>query len=279
LATALYLRQGNLLIAHQWATLPVSEVLMAKGFQYRDIFNFPKMKVEEIYETLTQPVLPWVEEGFDDSIHSTITYLGKSAHPDFLRFHVEHETLRPYRVRFNNVRRDSVIVVETFDLFIAQNYSYSWADTSSKNVNELLRRVIDTERDRDNKFSFVEHQIDLIQMGRDIQLIITGGHFNELRIADVRAAALFGEGVGGSADWQRYEDHGKLSAIVFQMPFYGTLQRTMVTKNGGIVIFSNFNEQDVITLIEKVNEEVRKHIVAAYNTEPIDSSDQDLLEL
>ena len=252
---------------------------MAKGFQYREIYNFPRLQVGDVYSTVKQPVLPWVEQGFDDSIHSAITYLGKSAHPDFFRFHVEHETLRPYRVRFNNERRDSVIVVEEFDLFIPQNYSYVWADTNTKNCNELLRRVIDTERDRDNKFSFVEHQIDLIRMEKDIQSSITGGHFNELKIADVRAASIFGEGVGGSADWQRYEDHGSLSAIVFQAPFFGTLQRIMVTKNGGIVIFSNFKEQDALIMVEKINEQVQNNIAGSISAESIDSSDPDLLEL
>ena len=252
---------------------------MAKGFQYRDISNFPKMQVGEAYKTVTQPVLPWTEQGFDDSVHSVITYLGKSAHPDFFRFHAEHETLRPYRVRFNNERRDSVIVVEEFDLFIPKNYSYVWADTNSKNCNELLRRLIDTERNRDNRFSFVEHKIDLIKMEKDIQPSITGGHFNELNIADVRAASIFGEGVGGSADWQRYEDSGSLSAIVFQVPFYGTMQRIMVTKNGGIVIYSNFKEHDALILVEEINEKVRDYISDSLHTESIDSSDQDLLEL
>lgn len=251
---------------------------MAKGFQYRELSSFPKIKSGVVYKTVTQPVLPWVEQGFDDSVHSTINFLGKSAHPDFLRFHVEHETLRPFRVRFNNERRDGVIIVEEFDLFIPKNYSYAWADTNSKNCNELLRRIIDTEREKDNRFSFVENQIDLIKMERDIHPSITGGHFNQLNIADVRAASIFGEGVAGSIDWQRYEDSGSLSAIVYQVPFVGTQQRIMVTKNGGIVLYSNFKEHDALILVEQINDRVRNYITGGFNTESIDSSDQDWLE-
>jgi hypothetical protein len=192
--------------------------------------------------------------------------LGQSSNPDFLRYHAEHETLRQYRVRVNNQRRDSIIIVEVFELFVPRNFTYVWADTNEKSCNELLRRVIDTERDRGKDFTFIEHKIDLIKMEKDIQPSITGGHFNKLNIADVRAASIFGEGVGGSDDWRRYEDSGNLSAIVYQVPFYGTQQRIMVTKNGGIVIYSNFPEHDALLLVEQVNDEVKRYIVDLSNS-------------
>jgi hypothetical protein len=243
---------------------------MAKGFQFREISKFPEIGIGESYNTSTQLSLPLTNGDLDDSVHSVITYLGKSAHPDFERYHVEHETLRPYRVRFQNKRRDNVIVVDEFDLYVPKNFTYVWADTNDRNCNELLRRIMTTEMDRNNDFSFLEHEVDLIKMEKDIQHDITGGHFNKLNIADVRAASIFGEGVGGSDDWRRYEDSGFLSAVVYQVPFFGTLQRVMVTKNGGIVIYSNFTEHDALLLIEQVNDEVRKFV-----ENPKKSSDQD----
>lgn len=234
---------------------------MAKGFQYRKIRGFPDLKVGQTYKTAAQLSMDFKGISTDDSVNSEIKFLGESEHSDFLKFHVEHETLKPYRVRFDNIKRDSVILVEAFNLFIPKNFSYLWADTNTKNCNELLNRISVTEIDRSNQFSFVEHSIDLIKMEKYIQPDITGGHFNKLNIADVQAASIFGPGVGNSEDWKRYEDSGEISAIVFQKTFFGTPQRIMVTKNGGIVTYSTLSEQEALQIIEQANDLVMKYVV------------------
>ena len=90
---------------------------------------------------------------------------------------------------------------------------------------------------------------------------ITGGHFNQLTIADVRAASIFGPGVGGSEDWQRYEDSGEISALITNAKFRGASQRTMVTRNGGVVVYSALSERSCLELIEKINDWIGPYIV------------------
>jgi len=238
---------------------------MAKGFQYRKVSGFPKLEIGQIYSTEAQLSIEFPGLDNDDAVRSELKFLGESVHPDFYKFHVEHETVRPYRVRFNNQRRNNVILVEDFDLYVPKNFSYLWADTNTRNCTELLNRIKATELDRNGDFSFIEHEIDLVKLEKYIQPNITGGHFNKLNIVDVQAASIFGPGVGNSEDWKRYEDNGEISAIVFQLPFFGSLQRVMVTRNGGVVTYGALLEQDFLQLIEQVNDMVMKFVITPVN--------------
>ena len=92
---------------------------MAKGFKYRDISGFRDLKIGEKWVAYHQLKMPDV--GDDDSPHSKVSYLGLSTHPDFFKYHVEHEMVRPYKVRFKDETRNSVIRIFEFDLFIAKN--------------------------------------------------------------------------------------------------------------------------------------------------------------
>ncbi len=236
---------------------------MAKVYQFREIQRFLEIEIGEEYSTISQKTLQLSQVDSDDTIHSIIRFLGESSHPDFFRYHVIHETIRPYIVRFDNIRRNEVILIEEFDIYIPKNKSYLWADSKQNSLNELLRRIRDAEREFNRDFNYKERKVDLAKMGKACQPDITGGHFRELDIADVQAASIFGPGVGESEDWHRYEDSGEISAIVTQKQFYGTNQRIMITKNGGIVLYSNLSEKDGLELVELVNDTIGPFIITS----------------
>jgi hypothetical protein len=187
--------------------------------------------------------------------------LGESTHTDFYRYRVEHETNRPLTVRFNQIRKNSVIVIEDFEIFVPKNNTYLWAKTNSKSVNEALKRIKITEENCGRTFAYREHKVDLVKLGKDYQSTIRGGYFNQLSIADLRAAAIFGPTVGGSEDWHRYEDSGKVSAISFEATYRGEAFLVMVTTNGGIVVFPNLNELEYLEFIEQINDEIGKYFI------------------
>jgi len=235
---------------------------MATGFQYREIQGFPKMEeLGQQYVTSNQLALLLPGIDGDDTVHSIIRFLGESSHPDFWRYHVEHETVKPYTVRFNQTRRDSVIIVEKLDVFIPKNYTYLWAESKSSILNELLQRIKDTEQTLDRSFEFREQKVDLVKLGKAIQADITGGHFSQLNIVDVQAASLFGPGVGESEDWHRYEESGETSAINIKTTFRGELHTIMITRTKGIVVYSRLHEREYLELIEQVNDQLGKYIV------------------
>ncbi len=238
---------------------------MAKGFQYREIKNFIELKISKTYTTTCQMSLSIPGIDGDDTIKSEIRYLGGSAHKDFYRYHVIHESEKPFCVRFDNIQRDSVILIDKFNLYVPINKTYVWADTNSKNCNELFKRIKNTEQSLRNKFLFEEREINLVAFINANMTEITGGHFNQLTIADVRAAALFGPHVGESEDWQRYENSGEISAVTAQVNFRNTSQRVMITRNGGIVVYSALSEGDNLELIEQINDWIGSFVVDLKN--------------
>lgn len=219
----------------------------AIGYKYFKIEHFPEIRMDEALQTATQlTLLPWG----DDSLHSTISFLGRSEHPDFDKYHVEHETLRSLQVRFENVRRDQVIAIVHFNIFRCRTDAHFWVGTRQRYAFESLANVKATHPDVEVK----RRSADLISLrqaavGGDV----TGGWFRQLQISGVRAAGIFGPGVSESEEWDRYEQAGELSALTLEFVYRGNPQSAMVTSDGGIVVYGSFTEEETLAFLEEVN--------------------------
>jgi len=111
---------------------------MAKGYQRREIKDFPELQMGQSLKTTHQFSL---DARTDVGLHSTVRYVGLSDHPRFRKYFVEHEYLRSMTVRFENVRRDQVIQIISFHLYLPEARQYLYADTTARSCNDLLRRL------------------------------------------------------------------------------------------------------------------------------------------
>ncbi len=227
---------------------------MATSFQYREITRFLDLSVGEEYKTVSQIAYKVNGVDTDDTASSIIKCLGGSIHQDFTKYYVRHECVKPYQVRFDNKFRDNVIVIEEFVLFVPKNRSYVWTNSTSRNCNELLKRIKASENANKREFNYKKRMVDLPNLTRGVLSHITGGHFTDLKIADVQGASLYGSNVGESEDWQRYESSGAVSAIYLNAEHRGQYRVVMLTKNSTVVIFPHLDEKNSLEVIEKIND-------------------------
>lgn len=220
----------------------------AVGYKYFVVPNFPDIDPNQPFQTATQLTL--LEWG-DDTLHSIIRLLGVSEHPGFEKFHIEHETLRALQVRFANERRDQVIAIVRFNMFRSLENGYFWVGTKRTYAMELFANVEKTNPDLEVR----TRTVDLAALRQEV-IDVTGGWFKDLQLRGVRAAGIFGPGVGESNEWERYEQAGDLSAVTLDFMYRGEHQSAMVTADGGIVVYASFTEEERLNFLDEVNKAV-----------------------
>ena len=221
---------------------------MPRPFQYHAIENFPiEPKPRSTWQTHTQLALP--EEEGDDSAHSTIKFVGHSIYNDYLKYHVHHETEKTSWLRVANMERRKAIFIEEFHIYLPPNSSYILVETTAKNSRELLKRI----KQKDSRFQYKLREVDLLAMKNQTQHV-RGGWFRDLDIADVSTAAIFGNNVGDSDEWERYETSGKLSSLVIEFSYQGEHHSVNISASGAITLYSNYDEASALALVEKFND-------------------------
>jgi len=223
--------------------------MAAVGYKCFQVDCFPEISVEEPLQTATQLALP---DWGDDTLHSVVRFLGPSEHPDFEKFHVEHETLRALQVRFQNTRRDQVIAIIHFNMFRPASGGEFWLGTKRPYALELLANIEHTEP----SIKVRERSVDLAALRQSVT-DVTGGWFKDLLIQGVRAAGIFGPGVGESDEWEKYEQAGELSAVTLDFTYRGEHQSATVTTDGGIVVYANFTEEERLEFLQEVNKAIQ----------------------
>lgn len=182
---------------------------MAIAYAYYEVENFPEMQIGDERQTATQLSFP----GDDDTIHTTIRFLGNSEHKAFSKYRVTHETIKRIKARFQNEYRNQIIAVMEFNLFRAQQASSVLITAKGLLCREMFKRF---ERAPESfpDFQWLERRVDLAGLGRDLAGGVTGGWFTRRKIADLRSAGIFGPTVAESDEWMRYEQAGDLSSLL-----------------------------------------------------------------
>jgi hypothetical protein len=222
--------------------------MAAVGYKCFHIDGFPDIRIEEPLQTATQLVLP---DWGDDTLHSVVRLLGRSEHPEFEKFHVEHETLRALEVRFENTRRDQVIAIVHFNMFRFSSGGQFWLGTKKPYALELFANIERTEP----SIRVRARSVDLAALRQSV-MAVSGGWFKDLLIQGVRAAGIFGPGVGENDEWERYEQAGDLSAVTLDFTYRGQHQSATVTTDGGIVVYATFTERERLEFLQEVNKAV-----------------------
>ncbi len=226
---------------------------MAVAYQRREIKGFPDLDVNKPWKTVHQlELLPWKDRG----IHTSVTFLGRSDHPNYDKCFVEHEALRSMRVRFENSVRDRFIQILRFHLYLPRTGTrdYLYADTKARHCKELLRRLAQDQP----SFKFSPRQVNLTLLRQEVEPDIRGAWFGDLQIADVRVAAIYGPTVTESDEWERYENTGEIRSLALEFTYLDTRHSILITAKGAIVLYGSYSERDALQLVENIDVIVTK---------------------
>jgi len=220
--------------------------------------NFPTLEVGQQVNSGGQAV-------FEDypvrGAHSEITYLGSSEHNAFAKYKVIHETQKTYRHRFGSDIRNTLIAISEFHLFRHRD-GYFMVDTNQKEIRELADRLGQAfpESLLLLEFRVVDlHSLheNIAQVGADTSVI--GGFFRQLKVDRVSSATIFGHEVGESPLWDEFEMKGELGGLILNFVFYGEPTSAMITRSGGIVVYSAFGESLALELVDDINRVIDPH--------------------
>lgn len=231
---------------------------MARSFTYCKMDNFPTLELGQQVDTGGQAT-------FEDypfrGAHSEVTYLGSSEHNAFSKYKVMHETQKTYRHRFDGDIRNTIIAISEFHLFQHRD-GYFMVDTNQKEIRELADRLQQAypEALLLLRFRIVDlralHE-NITRVGADTSVI--GGYFHQLKVDRVSSATIFGHEVGESPLWGEFEMKGELGGLILNFEFYGDLTSAMITRTGGIVLYSTFEEHLALELVENINRVIEPH--------------------
>lgn len=173
-----------------------------------------------------------VGPGFDESAHTEVTFLGFSENINFRKYSAVHEVLRNVEARYKGDEIYRLIMRERFNMYHHEKSRYLLVAADKKACREMFRRF------KESKVTFVAEdlEIDLNRLKSETPKII-GGWFGELKLPDVSSVGLFGPDVGGSSEWERFEQIGEISTLYMPWEFKGQKHTVLITAERTVVIF------------------------------------------
>ncbi len=212
--------------------------------------SFPVLEIDESIKSVTQLAMPWGNH----QAHTTLTFQGSADADEFERYHIEHQIDRDIDAIWNQEQIHRVIELKDFHAYYYRERNYALVDAKKADARSAIYRLGDGDTEiRVAKLP----DITLAAMERIQGAVTAGGYFGKLKIAKVRSAALFGDDVSESADWQRYEEAGELSALFMRAVTPEDLERTvLLTHNRIVVLYTNDGEAKNLRFVARLQEEI-----------------------
>jgi hypothetical protein len=232
---------------------------MPKSYTFCKFENFPTLKVGDNINTGGQ------SDAFEDipvrGAHSKVTFLGGSDNELFTKYKVVHETKKKYRHRVGADIRNSLIAIDEFHLFRHRD-DYFMVDTNRREIRELYDRLLQSD------FGFLIllkfRSVNLRGLHENItrqgaSTEVGGGYFHQLKVDRVSSVNIFGHDVGQSPYWEEFEVKGELGGLLLNFEFYNEPTTAMITASGSIVIYSSYEENLALELVDNLNRLVEPH--------------------
>jgi hypothetical protein len=219
---------------------------MARSYKRYRVEGFPELKVGEEIHTTHQLGIRFPDEPQDDQVHSRLRLLGESEHPQFLKYKAQHEAVRSQLFRHQGVVHDRLIAIEEMLAYrdpATPHLYFKGTRYSDQFLRQLARSL--------PEFHAYKRELDLGQLSQKIEGKVKGGWFGNLKIQEVRVAAIFGGGVADGEEWGRSRPTGKLTSVVIELSIANEGLSAMLFNDGGILIYTTQDErEDLDTLIQ-----------------------------
>src|SRR5205814_1516065 len=115
--------------------------------------------------------------------------------------------------------------------------------------HEGFRRV---SRDQHSQFAWQPRTVDLGLLRTQLDSRIGGGWFGDMAVARVESAGIFGPEVASSDEWERYEQVGRLNAIILELSFADDDFKVMVSQDSTVLIYRDLGEFEALAFLREV---------------------------
>lgn len=217
------------------------------------INKFPNEIPEEGLKTSRQIPLPGMNG--DETAHTTFKKLGISENEAFEKYKIEHEDVESVEGRLWGKKLSSYIRIYTIFAHYKRDENILIVSGKKKIWWRAYERLHTTYSDL---FEAEKPEIDLSILRKALESKVIGGYFNELEIANVRAASIFGSNVEESEEWERYEGAGELSALLISVNYKGLPRSIMLTRERVVVLYSLPNELDDLEFLLMIDKMITK---------------------
>jgi hypothetical protein len=228
------------------------------GYAYIHAPDFPRLDLNEVFRTSAQTTLA---SGGQETAHSSIEFVGSTPGGMFERYWAEHQRNEQTDALWMGNEITRFIRRVRFPLYYRREKGYFLVKTKGKIAREFFNRFARETAAMKGK----PGQLDL----RSQEWKTLGGWFGNLKIKDVRTAALFGtEAIVGSEEWKHYEEAGDVSQLHVEIDIGGGDFRPVgVTKTRGIVLYTEYDEERDLTFLAQLQDNIDAKVDAAEESE------------
>ena len=219
---------------------------MTIPFMYLECSDLREMELGGVVSTSVQTALPWGNE----SAETSLTFQGVADDPRFERYEILYQVVDDVDVIVNqeNVRR--LLENRRFHAFYNRQQGYFLVQTNRRDARNAFVRLAAASP----PLAADHHEInllDVLQVGEP-----TGAHFGNLKIAKVRAAAVFGSTtVVDSEEWNHYAELGELSIVYMLASTQGGDERALqLLKDRSVVLMKHVNERQDLQFVAELQE-------------------------
>ncbi len=221
---------------------------MNKVYYYLRAVEFPDLPVGGEVASKHQLSLPLA----DHEACTTLTMLGLAEDPAFRKYKVVHHVEREVEGIFRQEPLRRFLEVKRFPVYQHIKAGYVLAESSKEVARSAFKRL----RGASPPVITEKVKVELSQLQSLGET--TGGWFNNLRIADVSTAGLFGTStVTNSSEWKHYAEDGELNAVLMRLVEEGEgLRSLMLTKDRLVVLHKDLGEGENLRYLRWLQETI-----------------------
>lgn len=224
---------------------------MAKAFTRFMIDDLPN---QDVVSTNFQLALEIPEGPYNDEAHSSLRFDGPSDHAEFLRYKAHHEIVEKRLVRWLNTEYPEIVHIVKLNAFRRRDSNAFYFQGKERYAVDFLRKL----RSSNHNMSIEGRRVDLMRMREELESDVKGGWFKDLRISNVKTAAIYGAAVTSSSEWRRFEERGTISSLQVELDLSAGPMSLIITSRGGIVFQNRLNERAALDLLIQVDGTVQR---------------------
>lgn len=189
-----------------------------------------------------------------DDVRTEIKKRGRAGNQHYEEFKVKHERREELWGRYNDEEFHQIIRIYEFPLFLHENKQRAFFRCKRVIAKEVVNRL---NGQKAGNVPLEDRKFDLELLTEELK-DITGAWFGNLILNNVSSAALFGNDVETSNEWNRYTETGDLSNIQLDIKYKNSEMKCSISSKGSIVIFKKLPESERLELLDNVLDKIKE---------------------
>jgi len=178
-----------------------------------------------------------------------LTKLGDSEWEDYEKFKLFHEDEKQIWGKAFDIEFKSILEFSEYYLYAHKTKPRAIIWGKGADVRKAIKRL---KQNEENEVPILHMAFDLNELLRAMKENVSGGWFSGIRITGINSAALFGDQVSQSDEWERLITQGDLSLLTIDFQYGNMVVKMNITSDGGVIFFQNLNESDYLKVLDSL---------------------------